>query len=240
MPRATLRMTLAACLVAAAGPAFAGGLDLRIGAFSPRGHETLFKDLNDLYTPNADPDHGVTARDFRGVFGGIEYNTVVHPNVELAVHLDGYDKTVDSSYRQYYSQDTGGEIRQRLRLAIVPLGMTVRLVPTRKAAHLAPYVGGGIDAVFYEYKERGDFVDTFDANLTIRADEFKDNGAAFGAHVVGGLRVYVNHDFAIVAEGRYQWAKATMGGNFSQEATGFVNTIDLGGASAVVGLHLRF
>ncbi len=75
MRRATLSLTLIAGLVAAAGSASAGGLDVRIGGFFPRGGDTLFADLNSLYTPDGDPDHGVRARDFRGVFGGIEYNT---------------------------------------------------------------------------------------------------------------------------------------------------------------------
>lgn len=241
MRRATLSLTLMAGLVAAAGSASAGGLDVRIGGFFPRGSDTLFSDLNSLYTPDENPDHGVRARDFRGVFGGIEYNTVILPYLELGVGLDGYGRTVDSSYRDYTNQDQGGaEIRQTLKLKIVPLGATLRFVPTSKSAPVAPYVGAGVDAIFYTYEEYGDFIDFWDPNLTIFNDDFKDNGAALGFHVVGGVRVYLNRDFAIVGEGRYQWAKKDMGHDFAPNEPGLVNRIDLGGASFTVGLHVRF
>ena len=70
-------------------------------------------------------------------------------------------------------------------------------------------------------------------------DEIKSKGAALGAHAVVGLRVYLNRDFAIVGEGRYQWAEAKMGDDFSLEATGYEQRIDLSGASFTVGLHVQ-
>ncbi len=226
-------------LVAAAGSASAGGLDVRIGGFFPRGSDTLFEDLNSLYTPDENPDHGVKAKDFRGVFGGIEYNTVILPYVELGVGLDGFGKTVESSYRDY-TRPGDVEIRQKLKLNIVPLGATLRFMPTDKSAPVAPYVGAGVDAIFYTYEESGDFIDFWDPDLTIHEDDFKANGAALGVHVVGGIRVYLNRDFAIVGEGRYQWAKKDMGGDFAPNEPGLVNRIDLSGASFTVGLHVRF
>ena len=79
-------------------------------------------------------------------------------NVELGVRFDCYSRTVDTSYRDYTWPD-GREIQQSLRLSMVPLGVSVRFVPTSKRAKIAPYVGGGVDAIFYQYEEYGDFVD---------------------------------------------------------------------------------
>lgn len=242
MRRATLSLILVAGLVAAAGSASAGGLDIRLGGFMPTGDDAydpnaspayLFGDLNDLYTPNADPNQGVRTKDFRGVFGGIEFNTVVAPYVELGLSLDAYGRTVDTSYRDYAREDDR-EIEQRLKLRMVPVGFTVRVMPTAKSAALVPYLGAGVDAVFYTYEEEGDFIDFFDPDYPILPDAFKDSSAMFGAHVVGGLRVYLNRDFAIVGEGRYQWAKKDMGEDFSNYR------LDLSGASFTVGLHVRF
>jgi hypothetical protein len=237
--RATLSLTLMAGLVAAAGSASAGGLDVRIGGFFPRGSDTLFQDLNSLYTPDADPNHGVGARDFDGVYGGAEYNTVLVPNLELGLSLDGYGKTVDSSYRDY-TREGGAEIRQSLHLSMVPLGATLRVLPTGKHAPIAPYLGVGVDAIFYTYEESGDFVDFSDPEKTIYEDHFRDSSVAFGVHAVAGLRVYLNEDFAIVGEGRYQWSKKDMGEDFSPNEPGLVNRIDLSGASFTIGLHVRF
>jgi hypothetical protein len=229
--RAILSLTLPALLLAGPSPASAGGLDLRIGGYFPRGNETLFQDVHDLFI--------VQKSDFNGVYGGIEYNQKILDNVELGVHFDGYSRTIDTSYRDY-TRPGGDEIRQRLRLRQAPLGVSIRLVPTSKRAKIAPFVGGGVDAIFYHYEEEGDFIDFEDPTLPILSDAFVADGTAFGVHVLGGFRVYLNRDFAVVAEGRYQWATDKMGGDFGPTASGFVYTLDLSGATATVGLHVRF
>ncbi len=239
MRRAILSLTPAAVLLAATSSAFAGGLDLRVGGFFPRGNENWFRVLNDRFTPNENPDQGVRASDFNGVFGGVEYNTPLVRNLELGFHFDAYGRTVHSSERNY-ARDVGDpEIRQDLRLRTYPLGVTLRLVPTDKHARIAPYLGGGVDVIPYTYEEFGDFVDDFDPTLPIVPDHFKTSEAAFGVHAVAGVRAYLNRDFAIVAEGRYLWAKDDMGGDFEvRDIT--PNRLDLSGASLVVGVHLRF
>jgi hypothetical protein len=242
--RATLTLTLMAGLVAAAGSASAGGLDVRIGGFFPTGSDTyqpdanppvfLFGDLNDLYTPNASQERGVRAKDFRGVYGGIEYNTVVAPYVEVGISLDGYGRTLDTSYRYHVREEDQSEIEQRLKLSMVPLGFTVRLLPTSKKAAFVPYVGAGLDVIFYSYEETGDFIDFQDPTSPVYSDSFRDTGAMLGAHAVGGLRVYLNRDVALVGEVRYQFARKDMGGDFSNYR------LDMSGASFTVGMHVRF
>ena len=54
------------------------------------------------------------------------------------------------------------------------------------------------------------------------------------------MRVYLSRDFAIVGEGRYQWAKTDMSEDFAPNQSGLINTIDLSGPSFTVGLHVRF
>jgi hypothetical protein len=235
--RATLSLTLLVLLVAGASRAVAGGLDLRLGGYFPRGNETLFQDDRSLYF--------VEKSDFYGVYGGIEYNQVLTTNVELGLSFDGYGQTVDTSYRDY-TWDDGSEIRQALKLDMLPLGVSIRFVPTSKKAKIAPYVGGGVDAIFYKYQEVGDFVcfppsgGSCEHDYDVVSDAFVSEGTAFGFHVLGGLRVYVNRDIAIVGEGRYQWAKADMGDDFAPNEPGLVNTIDLSGATFTVGVHIRF
>jgi opacity protein-like surface antigen len=229
--RAILSLTLLVLLAAGASRATAGGLDLRIGGYFPRGNETLFLDDRSLYF--------VEKSDFYGLYGGIEYNQVVTNNVELGISFDGYSQTVDTSYRDY-TRPGGGEIFQSLKLNMLPLGVSVRFVPTSKKAKVAPYVGGGVDAIFYKYEEFGDFIAFDDPDLPIVADAFVADGTAFGFHVLGGLRVYLNRDIAIVGEGRYQWATDDMGDDFAPNEPGLVNTIDLSGWTATIGVHIRF
>ncbi len=237
MRRATLTLTLLVMIVAAASRAGAAGFDARIGGYFPRGDETLFQDDRSLYF--------VEKSDFYGVYGGVEFNQVLMNNVELGISLDGYGRTTDTSYRNYVRPD-GSEIRQSLKFSQIPLGVTIRFLPTGKRNKIVPYIGGGVDAVFWNYEEFGDFIDfqspdcDTDLGCPVVPDHFHSHGTAFGYHAVGGVRVYLNRDFAIVGEGRYQWGKDDMGEDFAPTAPGLVNTIDVSGASFTVGVHVRF
>jgi opacity protein-like surface antigen len=251
--RAILSLTLLPLLMASAGPASAGGLDVRLGAFIPRANNcgipssdsgtryTLFADVCELYLPlTYSLDSGLDwSREWVGFAWGVEYNHVVVDNLEVGVHVDGYTRTIDTSYRDYERPD-GTEIFQTLKLDIVPFGLTVRLVPTSKRAKVAPYVGGGVDLVYYKYEEWGDFIDFWDPDLLIYSDNFISDGVTFGFHAVGGLRFYLNRDFALIAEGRYQWADTNMSGDFSPTEPGLINHIDLTGFSVTGGLRVRF
>ncbi len=232
MRRAILSLILPALLVAGASPAGAGGLDLRIGGYFPRGNETLFQDVRELYF--------VEKSDFYGVYGGIEYNQKIVDNVEFAVHFDGYSRSVDTSYRDYTRPD-GGEIYQTLKLWQAPLGVSVRLIPTSKRTKLAPFVGAGVDAIFYQYEEYGDFIDFYDDSLPILSDAFVADGTA--------LRVPRPRRLPVLPQPRLRdrRRKAATSGRPTRWATtsrptqpGLVNTIDLSGATATLGVHIRF
>jgi opacity protein-like surface antigen len=229
---ALVTLTLTTALLGAAAPSRASGLDLRLGGFFPRAESNLFSDAAQLYF--VDPK-----KDFRGFTGGIEYNTRLVDNVELGLSIDGFDKTFDTSYRDYLHPD-GNEIRQTLKLDIVPVGLTLRFVPTGRRVPVAPYLAVGADLFYWRWREYGEFIDFRDATNPIVADSFRSDGFTAGFHVAGGLRVRVSNDFSVTAEGRYQRAKAKMGGDFKATDPGFDNEIDLSGWSATVGVHVRF
>ena len=251
MQRTLLSLILLPLLAGASSPASAGGLDVRLGAFVPRARDcgvpldepakyTLFQDVCDLFivsTPEG--ARPVSKEDWVGFTWGIEYNHVLAKNLEVAVHVDGYQKTVQTSYRDWTRPD-GSDIFQTLRLNITPFGLTFQLVPTSKRTKVAPFIGGGIDLFYWKYQEFGDFIDFFDPDLPVYEDNFISSGVAFGFHATGGVRFYLNRDFAIVVRGVYQWAEADMGGDFSPNEPGLINRLDLSGAGLTFGLHVRF
>jgi hypothetical protein len=229
-------------LLATASPAIASGLDVRLGAFVPRARDcgvpldqppnyTLFQDVCDLFF--------VSKSDWVGFTGGVEYNHVIARNVEVAVHVDGYGRSINTSYRDWTRPD-GSDIFQTLRLQVVPFGVTLQIVPTRKRTKVAPFAGGGVDLFYWKYEEFGDFIDFVDPDLPIYADHFIADGVTFGFHATGGVRFYLNRDFALVVRGAYQWAGTDMGDDFSPNEPGLINRIDLSGASVTFGLHVRF
>jgi hypothetical protein len=231
------RLLLAVVLSALGATAHAQGFDVRFGAYFPSANSNLFADVSSLYTRGAAfgtaTPPGLTQSDWEGFFGGVEYNHKIVKNVELAVSFDWYGKTLDTSYRDYVRPDDS-PILQTLRLQIMPIGVSVRIVPTSRRARVAPFVVAGVDAMVYEYEEFGDFVDFFDPDLTVIPDSFISNGVGFGVHAGGGLRVALSDDFAIVGEARYYWSETDMADDFQ------ANRIDLGGVAVTVGFHVRF
>jgi opacity protein-like surface antigen len=181
--------------------------------------------VNELY--------GVRRQDFQGLSGGIEYSFNATDHVELGVHLDGYGRTVDSSYRDFERED-GTPIFQQLRLNVVPLGFSVRFLPAGRRARVSPYIAAGGDVFFYRYEEQGDFIDFFQDDLPVSTDAFVSQGAAGGFHVAAGLRVPLSHDWSVTGEARYQQARTRMRDDFSQ------NRIDLSGVSGTVGVRIGF
>jgi opacity protein-like surface antigen len=220
----------------------AGGLDVRLGAFFPRADSNLFRDDAVLYTrggppgPDGNPPP-LETDDWIGVFGGLEYNQRLAKNLEIAIAVDGYERDFQTAYREYTREDDR-DITQVLRLSMVPLGVSLRLVPTSRRAAIAPFVAVGVDVVFWHYEEYGDFIDFSDQDLPIVPDAFVSDGTTVGFHVSGGVRVKMTDDVSLVAEGRYQWAEDEMGDDFFRSTD--QNRIDLSGVAATLGVHIRF
>jgi outer membrane protein with beta-barrel domain len=241
MSRAAAAMVALGLVAASPAAGWASGLELRLGGFTPRGQSNLFDDVGELYTPDSRADEcsqtscpGVRRRDFSGVYGGAEYSFNVAPHLEMGISLDGYGRDIPTSYRDSV-RDDGSEISQTLRLVVIPLGVSLRLLPLHRYAAVQPYVTIGGDVFFYRYEEFGDFIDFFDDTRPISSDSFVSEGAVFGGHAAAGLRVPIGHDFAITGEVRYQFAsRKQMNDDFS------LNQIDLTGASATIGVRLRF
>jgi opacity protein-like surface antigen len=231
MRRAVAFVVLAA-LASIPLPASASELDLRIGAFFPRADSNLFDDNRELYGfGENDP---LEKSDWIGVYGGAEWRFRVAPSLYIGVHLDGYGRTLNTEYVDF-ERPSGRPIEQSLKLNIVPLGASLRWVPRDGRRDISPYLGGGIDAVFYQYEEFGDFIDFFDDELPVIEDHFEDDGAALGFHALAGLRVPVSDDISLTGEARYLWARKDMGDDFGNDLR-----IDLSGLSATFGVSIRF
>jgi hypothetical protein len=204
----------------------AAGLDVRFGGFFPRNDSQLWRDDSELYTVSKD--------DWNAFTGGVEGTFILMKNLELGVHIDGSSRTIDTEYRGY-ERDNGAPIFQTLKLESVPMGLSLRFVPTSRRAKIAPYLAVGGDFVWWQYQEFGDFVDFFDPTLPVIPDSFEASGGTFGFHGAVGLRVAINEDFSIVGEGKYLYAKED---DMGEDFRGL--DLDLSGWYATIGVHVRF
>jgi opacity protein-like surface antigen len=234
---------LAVTLISASS--FADSVEARLGAFFPQGgrasqpsscldfgdsptHCNLFLDLSELF--------GANRKGWEGVSGGIEYNRRLQDKLELGFHIDGYGRTRFTSYVNYTRDDPDqSEIEQELRLSVIPIGLSVRLLPLGARRTLAPYVAVGADLVVWRYSEFGDIIDFDSTDWDVVPVDRSASGVAPGLHVAAGVRVPLSYDFALTAEVRYLKAKVQeMGQPFE------VYEIDPSGASATFGVNLRF
>ena len=235
-----MRRVIAAIIaVAVLGPvsAYAGSLELRLGGFYPKADSLRFKDNEELFFVGKD--------DWAGLTGGLEYAWNAGRSSELGLHLDGFGRTIGTSYRDY-KRGSGGEVLLDLELNIASLGASYRYVFGRRHARFKPYVGLGADVVFWEYKEVGSRIDFGDCDRfgceIVEFDEAFADGAVPAAHVMAGLRFAITPDIYLTAEAKYL-AAAT---DEMKDDFGFVppgvapNEINLSGSAATIGLMIRF
>ncbi len=201
------------------------GLEVRFGALFPAAKSDIFADTSELF--------GTEKDDWIGFTGGIEFSAELNRNLEVGVAVDGYDRTLHTSYRDYV-RPAGGEITQDLQLTVVPMSLSLRVLGGSPRG-LRPYLLVGANVYYWEYQEEGDFIDFYRPGLPVSYDYFRSSGAAFGLHAGAGLRVPLSDDFCVTLEGRYNFAdEVGMDDDFDQ------NRIDVSGISATVGVRLRF
>ena len=144
----------------------------------------------------------------------------------LARHLEGgigvsfSAQTVHSIYQDFFDPD-GTEVDQDLRLKMVPLAFTLRLIPVSPRSPVQPYFGGGVALVSWRYSEIGEFID-FGAGRQIFDGRYVKSGADAGPVVLGGIR-FASDSFSSGFEIRYQKASGELDSDFAAPK------IDLGG-----------
>jgi hypothetical protein len=173
--------------------------------------------------------------DFNGATVGAEWLIPLGEYFEAGAGLSFSRKTVSSVYLDFVDTD-GSEIEQDLRLRLIPVAFTVRLLPLRQTSPVQPYLGAGLGVFGWRYSETGEFVD-FERRNAIFREQFVASGTETGPVVLGGIR-FVGDVMSGGFEIRYHSAEAELGRPFSivQDDP----RIDLGGWTYALTLGWRF
>ena len=165
-----------------------------------------------------------------------EWNLGFGKHIELGFGTGYSRQTVPTIYRDVVDKKTGAEIRQNLRLQMIPVTAVVRFFPFGGPGDVQPYVGAGVGVVHYRYSEFGNFVDT--DTLEIFPDQFTATGNAPTGLFLGGIRFPIGGDvYSLSIEGRFVHAVGDTGGIDN----GFLDDkIDMSGGLLNVSFHVHF
>jgi hypothetical protein len=223
----------AGLMLAAAAPAAAQQtINMSLGYFTVRGEDARV--ARDVLNENRNM-LAFEVSDFNGATIGGEWLVPLGPYFEAGAGIGFSRRTVNSVYERFTDRD-GSEIEQRLRLRIVPVAFTVRVVPLGHTSPVQPYFGGGLGLFNWRYSETGEFVDFQRGNAIFR-EQYVASGSESGPIFLGGLR-FAGDAMSSGFEIRYQSGDAPLGRPFSIVQRD--SHIDLGGWTYQFTVGWRF
>jgi hypothetical protein len=225
-------ITGTALVIGAAPAAAQQTLNVSLGYFTVRGEDARVD--RDVLNDNRNVlvfDIG----DFNSATVGGEWLFPLGEYFEAGAGLSFSRRTVSSVYADFVDID-GSEIEQDLRLRLVPVAFTFRVLPLRQTSPVQPYFGAGLGLFAWRYSEAGEFVD-FQRRNAIFRDQFVASGTSTGPIVLGGLR-FAGDALSGGFEIRYLSADAGLGRPFSTVLDN--PRIDLGGWTYAFTFGWRF
>lgn len=201
-------------------------------------HANAGSDIFSFTTDNL----SVSKSDFSGLTLGADLAFRVAPRFDVVLGTSYAGTSTPSTYRSLVDQNNQ-EITQTTDFRRVPVMLSAKAYLTDRGrsvgrfawvpSRFAPYVGVGGGAMWYKFRQHGDFVDTND-NSVFSAD-LNSSGWSPAVQGLAGLDFTLTPHLALTGEAKYIWAHGKLSDSFS----GFDN-IDLSGLSTAIGLTFRY
>jgi hypothetical protein len=171
--------------------------------------------------------------DFNSATFGAEWLAPIGEFLEAGAGIGFARRTVPTMYDLYVRPD-GSDIEQDIRLRVVPLTATVRVLPLGRHGGVQPYVGGGLGIYNWRYSETGDFIDFTVPGRPVFRESYVASGTSLGPVAMFGVRFLLgNTTFG----GELQYRR----GEGELDERDFLGpTIDLGGVSYTATFGIRF
>ena len=230
-------LLMAAAISFGAAPAAAQQtLNFSLGYFSVRGEDARVEgDILNDHLGAGDAALVYELSDFNSASIGAEWLVPLGQYLEAGAGIGFSRSSVPSIYDKFIDTD-GSEIEQDLKLRIVPVAFTVRVVPLGQRSSVQPYFGAGLGVFNWRYSESGEFVDFARGNAIFR-EQYVASGSETGPIVLGGVR-FAGDTMTGGAEIRYQSADAPLGSAFGSTRPN--PRIDLGGWTYLFNIGVRF
>lgn len=190
------------------------------------------------------PLDSLTIHNFNSPYVGGEVGVRVTEHVDLALVVGWTGTNRHSEYRNWVDQNQlpieqetkfqtlagtvgakyyfGSRGRSIGRFAWVP-------------AKVMPFVSAGVGAVWYEFRQSGDFIDFQSPTYDVFSDVLTTSATSAIAQLGAGVDVSLTKNLVLTGEGRFNLASADVNPPFDPS-----ENIDLNGLQMLVGLGLRF
>lgn len=210
-------------------------VSLRTGLAVPRAQSDVFAFTSEQLT--------VDRGDFTSLSLGGDVAMRVFGWTHLVLSVDGANKSHRSEFRDYVDNEEL-PIEQSTKFSRVTFSLGVKQYLTSPGrsigrlawvpARIAPFLGGGVGAMRYDFHQYGDFIDFQD--MDVFTAQFRSTGWTSTVHARGGVDYTLSPRVALTLQGRYDWSD---GATLSRDFTGF-DKIDLTALSVSGGLTIRF
>ena len=190
------------CL-AVALPLFSDSITLKGGYVRPTGGN----DLLDLSTRPTTLD-----RDrLDGLTGEVAYEHFLGERFNIGGNVGYYNSDTEIDELEFELGD--GEVaRRNVELRIIPVEFALHFLPAGRNNWINPYVGGGVGAYVWKYREQGlFFVDPADPTQFRQGLATTDN-TDFGWHLEGGARFPISQNVSLLGEAKYFQVEGDLGG----------------------------
>lgn len=211
-----------------------GTFMLRTGYASANARSDLFAFTTDQLT--------LDRRDFGGLAVDMDVGLRMGARTELVFAGSYAGASKGSEFRRFVDQ-ANNPIRQTTTFQRIPITVGVRRYLTSPGraignfawipAKVAPFLGVAGGAVWYRFRQSGDFVD-FNTN-EVFPSTLVSSGWAPALRGVAGVDYTLSPRLALTGQAGYLWAT----GPVSRDFSGF-RRIDLSGLSTSIGLAVRF
>ena len=186
--------------------------------------------------------HTLGPQDFQAPYFGAELGFRATEKVDLTLAFGFQETSKQSEFRDWVDEDDL-PITQVTGLSQIPFAVGTKIYPFSRGRSIgsfawvprmvAPFIGLSTGLVSYTFEQFGDFVDqdTFD----IFYGDFLSENVGWLTRASAGMNVSVGPRFLFSLEGRYNWARAKMDGDYYD-----FGRIDLDGFQLIGGLAVRF
>lgn len=211
------------------------------GAFTLRGGWALARAKSDLFAFTTQ-NLTLNRSDFSSpdLEADLSFRITARTALVISSGLSGVNQ--ESEFRNFID-NSGNPINQSTSFRRVPVTLSVKRYlssPGRSIGRFAwipnrftTYVGAGAGAMYYKFRQAGDFIDF--SNSNVFSSIYESDGWTHTEHLLAGFDYALGPRFALNTEARYQFASAKLSNDFS----GF-ERLDLSGLATTVGFAIRY